>query len=223
MQNIPDKLDKINKAEAAANKKGIRIFNKKSGDSRVSDKLRPTRNSDPDQTVTLLYRWKDLYFKAFHVRGTWFRFNDAEEFLPPRDQVQYDMNERVGIQELPINSGYGSYGCIGQFETGRVGSRSFHNCHTSLLSARELHAQHRHGDLHLLLPVVGIAECIRFRKFQSWVASKLSSEDSTEEVIPGEVIPEAHSYDFRHWGDLSYAIFCQTAWGELTYHEICQI
>uniref|UniRef100_A0A0E0AYT1 rRNA N-glycosidase n=1 Tax=Oryza glumipatula TaxID=40148 RepID=A0A0E0AYT1_9ORYZ len=72
-------------------------------------KMRPTETSTPEETVSLLFRWEDLYFEAFHARGKWFKLKDAKESLPPRTQLPYP--KKNGIYHLTrISTSYKDLG-----------------------------------------------------------------------------------------------------------------
>lgn len=72
---IPTRLEQIIIQEAPSNSKGKKLFSKvaerlytpKGGTFLV--KLKPTKSSPDEEIVTLLFRWKDLYFEAFHAKG----------------------------------------------------------------------------------------------------------------------------------------------------------
>ncbi|KAF2917964.1 hypothetical protein DAI22_08g227800 [Oryza sativa Japonica Group] len=225
---IPTRLEQIIIQEAPSNSKGKKLFSKvaerlytpKGGTFLV--KLKPTKSSPDEEIVTLLFRWKDLYFEAFHAKGKWYRMSDAEESLPPRSQLHYSKKEKEGV--FNMNNISTSYNDVGGHNI-EVGRRAFKNCHQSLLMAEELVRQKRLkeelGSGPLSLPVVTISESIRFPLLQRWVLGTFSAPPTAKSE---KKVPKKFSCEFNEWGKYSRALFTQElpVGCELTFAQIAE-
>ncbi len=78
MKDIPRRLEEIIKAEAPSTSKGKKLFKKISGKLYTAQSgtflvhLTPDKDTADSGRVSLLFRWKDLYFEGFYSRGTYY-------------------------------------------------------------------------------------------------------------------------------------------------------
>ncbi|EAZ05502.1 hypothetical protein OsI_27717 [Oryza sativa Indica Group] len=139
MEEIPAKLETIlNQQAEKENTKFEKIAGKlctpPKGGGTFLVRLVPRRESNFDEPVYLLFRWKDLYFEAFYSRGKWYRLKDHEEKLPPRSQLPYSEKPDEGIYVLMNTTSYGSIGGSSVV----LGPRAWDHCHVSFLKADDL-------------------------------------------------------------------------------------
>ncbi|KAL6648788.1 hypothetical protein ACP70R_013012 [Stipagrostis hirtigluma subsp. patula] len=137
MDAIPVELERILTREAPHNSKGESRFMRVHGKLFTSQggggfiiRFMPTRESPPEDHLVLLYRWRDLYFEAFHAKGKWFRFRDSELLLPPKTQVEF--NEK-GDWWHQFNTATSYFG-LGGYDV-PVGPEAFSNCYGGLMNA----------------------------------------------------------------------------------------
>jgi hypothetical protein len=77
MAAVPKALKRILKKQAPINSKGVSFFKKQKGKlytpakpaGTFMVKIKPTRDCPPENVLSILYRWSDLYFEAFHAVG----------------------------------------------------------------------------------------------------------------------------------------------------------
>lgn len=179
---------------------------------------------DPTEGVlTLLFRFKDLYFESYHFdgklllvfqhmyntlllvlssnpnvicfAGVWYRLRDFNAELPPQEQLPYT---RVVVLTR-ISSRYVDLGGYP-----RLGHPAFDNCYKILSATAELYTT-EHG-LYILksgplsVPPAGISEAIRFRIHERWMKGVLRGGIDVR-------IPNTISMYFTEWGDLSTSMY----------------
>ncbi|EAZ41430.1 hypothetical protein OsJ_25952 [Oryza sativa Japonica Group] len=209
MEEIPAKLETIlNQQAEKENTKFEKIAGKlctpPKGGGTFLVRLVPRRESNFDEPVYLLFRWKDLYFEAFYSRGKWYRLKDHEEKLPPRSQLPYSEKPDEGIYVLMNTTSYGSIGGSSVV----LGPRAWDHCHVSFLKADDLVRQSNKKPLTsgespaLAVPVVGISEPLRFPQLQKWIVENCTATASSDVMVPYEFTKH-----FTNWGDLSTALF----------------
>uniref|UniRef100_A0A0E0QDZ4 rRNA N-glycosylase n=1 Tax=Oryza rufipogon TaxID=4529 RepID=A0A0E0QDZ4_ORYRU len=226
MSAISSEAEVIITLESPSNSKGVKQFCK------ISDKLytpsggtflvqiTPDNSSPLEDRLTLLFRWKDLYFEAFHSKGKWYRMGDAEETLPPRSQLNYPMKEHQGIVKIPFETTYASVLGKKSFQCAPMGPGSFHRCYKTLMTSGEVHKDSLkqllgHG-FPLALPVMGISEPLRFPLYQEWLQNVLilagASDGDQLDRDPldnmfDKVVPAEHSDKFYAWGTISDCMY----------------
>ncbi|KAF2917972.1 hypothetical protein DAI22_08g228700 [Oryza sativa Japonica Group] len=225
MKDIPRRLEEIIKAEAPSTSKGKKLFKKISGKLYTAQSgtflvhLTPDKDTADSGRVSLLFRWKDLYFEGFYSKGTYYE-------LPPQSQLPYAAKGGKGVVILSIESNYAGIGG----NTIYMGSDAFDKCLKAMLRAPDLEGHRLYSVLKsnrvLAVPVVGISEPLRFPQFQEWVLSTLSPpptdadhSSSSDDPSPGtdaaesysagmgtgrdKKVPEKFSFYFTKWGTLS--------------------
>nr|CAB3469201.1 unnamed protein product [Digitaria exilis] len=203
MLKIPEELENIIKGEAPRTSKGESLFERANGKVYTAEgegtfliQLIPTINSPESEILTLQYRWNDLYFVAFHVKGQWFRLRDDHpddvQPLPPTTQIKCQKKDY--IVQLP--QGF-SYDQLGGSDI-QIGEKAFKMCYKILMTAPSLAQKKKLNllkeDSALALPVVAFSEALRFPLFKAWILKVLRYRDRLNKSIPPE-----HLAMFEDW------------------------